>query len=136
MLQTATEIERLRSQINDAAVCKHDSSLNGGRSCTIEHYSKVGPDALMGSANYHARIRFHDGSPSWLLRVPRVASCAVGLPSLLVEYLILSEYSTLKFLETTAIPAPRVFSYGICGTGTDHGTGISFILVEELRGTP
>ena len=136
ILQTAAEIERLRSRINDAAVCKHASSLNGGRSCTIEYSSTIGPGALMGSANYHARIRFHDGSPSWLLRVPRVASFAVGLPSSLVEYLVLSEYATLKFLETTAVPAPRAFSYGIYGTGTDHGTGVSFILMEELRGTP
>lgn len=90
----------------------------------------------MGSANYHARINFDDRSPSWLLRVPRVASFAVGLPPLLVEYLVLSEYTTLKFLETTAVPAPRAFGYGICGTGTDHGTGVSFILMEELRGTP
>jgi hypothetical protein len=136
MLQTAAEIERLRSRINDAAVCKLASSLNGGRSCSIEYSSKIGPGALMGSANYHARIRFHDGSPSWLLRVPRVASFAVGLPSSLVEYLVLSEYATLKFLETTAVPAPRAFSYGIYGNGTDHGTGVSFILMEELRGTP
>ena len=135
-LQTAAEIERLCSRINEAAVCKHASSLNGGRSCTIEYSSTIGPGALMGSANYHARIRFHDGSPSWLLRIPRVASFAVGLPSSLVEYLVLSEYATLKFLETTAVPAPRVFSYGICGTETDHGTGVSFILMEELRGTP
>lgn len=130
ILQTAAEIERLRSRINDAAVCKHASSLNGGRSCTIEYSSTIGPGALMGSANYHARIRFHDGSPSWLLRVPRVASFAVGLPSSLVEYLVLSEYATLKFLETTAVPAPRAFSYGI------YGTGVSFTLMEELRGTP
>ncbi|KAK0106094.1 hypothetical protein ONS95_004598 [Cadophora gregata] len=90
----------------------------------------------MGSANYHAQIRFYDGSPSWLLRVPRVASFAVGLPASLVEYLVLSEYATLKFLETTAVPTPRAFSYGIHGTGTDHGTGVSFILMEELPGTP
>ncbi|KAH6668416.1 hypothetical protein B0J14DRAFT_163622 [Halenospora varia] len=64
-----------------------------------------------------------------------VASFAVGLPSSLVEYLVLSEYATRKFLETTTVPAPRAFSYGICGTGTDHGTGVSFILMEELRGT-
>jgi hypothetical protein len=136
ILQTAAEIERLRSRINDAAVCKHASSLNGGRSCTIEYSSTIGPGALMGSANYHARIRFHDGSPSWLLRVPRVASFTVSLPSSLVEYLVLSEYTTLKFLKTTTVPAPRAFSYGICGTGADHGTGVSFILMEELRGTP
>ncbi|KAI9050081.1 hypothetical protein LZ554_006225 [Drepanopeziza brunnea f. sp. 'monogermtubi'] len=135
-LQTAAEIERLRSRINDVAVCKHASSLNGGRSCIIEHSSQGGSDALMGCANYHARIRFNDGSPSWLLKVPRVASFAVGLPSSLVEYLLLGEYATLKFLETTLVPAPRAFSYGICGIGTDHGTGVGFILMKELRGTP
>jgi hypothetical protein len=134
--QTVAEIERLRSLINDEAVCKHASSLNSGRSCHVEYTLTVGPGALMGSSNYHARIRFHDGSSSWLLRVPRVASFAVGLPSSLVEYLILSEYATLKFLETTSVPAPRAFSYGICGTGTDHGIGVSFILMEELQGKP
>ncbi|KAI5865863.1 hypothetical protein GGS23DRAFT_554370 [Durotheca rogersii] len=130
------EIDRLRSQINDAAVCDLASRLNGGRSCSIEHSSKVGPGALMGSANYHARVRFHDGSPSWLLRVPRVASFAVGLPDSLAEYLILSEYATLKFLETTAVPAPRAFGYGVRGFGTDHSVGVSFLLVEELPGKP
>ncbi|KAH6721851.1 hypothetical protein BKA61DRAFT_628080 [Leptodontidium sp. MPI-SDFR-AT-0119] len=98
VLQTTAEIKRLRSRINDAAVCKHASSLNSGRSCTIEYSSTIGPGALIESANYHARIRFHDRSPSY-------------------------EYVTLKFLETTAVPAPRAFSYGIYGTRTNHSTG-------------
>jgi aminoglycoside phosphotransferase (APT) family kinase protein len=134
--QIVNEIDCLRSQINDTAVCEHASRLNGGRSCKVEHSSKVGPGALMGCANYHARIRFHDGSPSWLLRVPRVTSFAVGLPVSLADYLILSEYATLKFLETTAVPAPQAFSYGICSNGTDHGVGVSFLLTEELPGRP
>lgn len=93
-------------------------------------------DALMGNANYHARIRFQDGSPSWLLRIPRVASFAVGLPIPLADYLIASEYATLKFLENTAVPAPRAFSYGVCSNGTDHGVGVAFLLMEELPGRP
>lgn len=132
--QIVAEIERLRSRINDAAVCELVSSLNCGRTCSVEHSSKVGAGALMGSANYHARVRFHDGSPSWLLRVPRVASCAVGLPAELADYLIRSEYATLKFLESTSIPAPRAFSYGVCGS--DHGVGIGFLLIEEMPGRP
>lgn len=135
-LQIVAEIDRLRSRINDEAACQYASRLNGGRSCSIEHSSKVGPGALMGSANYHARIRFHDGSPSWLLRVPRVASFAVGLPVSLADYLILSEYATLKFLETTTVPAPQAFGYGVCGNGTDHGVGLSFLLMQELPGRP
>lgn len=134
--QIVSEIDRLRSRINDTAVCEHASGLNGGRRCHVEHSSTVGPGALMGSANYHARVRFHDGSPPWLLRVPRVASFAVGLPASLADYLILSEYATLKFLETTAVPAPRAFSHGICSNGTDYGIGVSFLLIEELPGRP
>ncbi|KAK7397617.1 hypothetical protein QQX98_013015 [Neonectria punicea] len=79
----------------------------------------------MGCANYHARIRFGNGSPSWLMRVPRVSGFAVGFPVSLAEYLIRSEYATLKFLETTAVPAPRAFSFGIPSQGTDHGIGLS-----------
>ncbi|KAH8128632.1 hypothetical protein FP744_10008485 [Trichoderma asperellum] len=90
----------------------------------------------MGSVNYHARIRFQDGSPSWLLRVPRVASFAVGLPIPLADYLIASEYATLKFLETTSVPAPRAFNYGVCSNGTDHSVGVAFLLIEELPGRP
>ncbi|KAK5628557.1 hypothetical protein RRF57_004272 [Xylaria bambusicola] len=105
--------------INDTAVCKHASGLNGGRSCHIEHSSKIGLGALMGCANYHARIRFHDGSPSWLMRVPRIASPAVGLPASLADCLVRSEHATLKFLETTAVPAPRAFSHDI---GSDEAT--------------
>lgn len=65
-----------------------------------------------------------------------MASFAVGLPMPLADYLIASEYATLKFLETTAVPAPRAFSYGVCSNGTDHGVGVAFLLMEELPGRP
>ncbi|KAK2059315.1 hypothetical protein LY76DRAFT_29021 [Colletotrichum caudatum] len=131
------EIGRLRAQINDEAVCKLASSLNNGKCCIIEYPSKaVGPDSLTGCANYHARIRFSDGSPPWLMRVPRVSGFAVGLPVALAEYLIRSEYATLKFLENTKVPAPRAFSFGIPSEGTDHGVGVCFLLIEEMPGKP
>jgi hypothetical protein len=47
-----------------------------------------------------------------------------------------SEYVTLKFLETTIVPAPRVFGYGLRSDGTDKGVGVSFLLMEELPGKP
>ncbi|KAI0112201.1 hypothetical protein GGR51DRAFT_508437 [Nemania sp. FL0031] len=136
--QISAEIENLRSRINEEAVRKLASGLNDGKSCSIEHSPVTGPGILMGCANYHARIRFHDGSPSWLIRIPRVTSCAVGFPVPLANYLIRSEYATLKFLETTAVPAPRAFGYGISGSEIekDHGVGISFLLIEELPGRP
>lgn len=133
----ATEIGRLRAQINGKAVCELASSLNDGKPCIIEYPSKiVGAGALTGCANYHARIRFGDASPSWLMRVPRVSGYAVGFPVRLAEYLIRSEYATLRFLETTAVPAPRAFSFGIPSQGTDHGVGVCFLLMEELTGKP
>jgi aminoglycoside phosphotransferase (APT) family kinase protein len=133
----AAEISRLREQINEQAVRELASSLSGGKSCTVEHPSKVvGAGALTGCANYHVRIRFDDGSPPWLMRVPRVSGFAVGLPVSLVEYLIRSEYATLKFLETTAVPAPRAFAFGVPSNKTDHGVGVCFLLMEELRGQP
>lgn len=90
----------------------------------------------MGGANYHARIRFQDESPPWLLRVPRVTSFSVGFPARLADYLIRSEYATLKFLEDTDVPAPRAFSYGTSTDGANHGVGIAFLLMEELPGEP
>lgn len=90
----------------------------------------------MGCANYQARIRFGDGSRSWLLRMPRVCGFAVGLPVALAEYLVRSEYATLKFLEDTAVPAPRAFTFGIPSQGTDFGVGVCFLLMEELPGMP
>lgn len=131
------EIGRLRSLINDKAICRLASSLNNDKSCTVEYSSNiVGSEALMGCANYHGRIRFDDGSPSWLIRVPRITGFAVGLPVPLAEYLICSEYATLKFLETTTIPAPRAFAFGIPSQGTDHGIGVCFLMMEELPGKP
>lgn len=84
----------------------------------------------MGGANYHARIRFADGSV-WLVRVPRVNG---SIPQSLIDYLVQSEYATLKFLETTSVPAPRAFDYGV--TGEDNGVGVSYILMEEMPGKP
>ncbi|KAI1420819.1 hypothetical protein F5Y12DRAFT_771111 [Xylaria sp. FL1777] len=131
------ELGRLRAQINEKAVCELASSLNGGNACTVEYPTQVdGLVALTGCANFHARIRFSDGSTPWLLRVPRVSGFAVGFPVPLAEYLIRSEYATLKFLENTAIPAPRAFSFGIPSQGTDHGIGVCFLLMEELPGKP
>ncbi|KPM37943.1 hypothetical protein AK830_g8644 [Neonectria ditissima] len=132
-----SEIGRLRAQINEKAVCKLASSLNDGKPCVLEYPSKaVGSGSLTGCANYHVRIRFGDGSPSWLMRVPRVSGFAVGFPVSLAEYLIRSEYATLKFLETTAVPAPRAFSFGIPSQSTDSGIGVCFLLMEELPGKP
>ena len=123
-------MENIRAKINDRAVCERASELNGGVTCKIEHPPAWGRGSLMGCANYHARIRFTENSSVWLIRVPRMNS---SIPQSLVNYLIRSEYATLKFLETTKVPAPRAFDYGIVGDNKNQ-VGVSYILMEELPG--
>ncbi|KAI3567905.1 hypothetical protein IWW34DRAFT_859505 [Fusarium oxysporum f. sp. albedinis] len=133
----AEEIADLCAQINNRAVCEVASSLDSGKICSIEHLSKLaGSGALTGCTTYHARIRFDDKSATWLLRVTRVMGFVVGFPVHLAEYLIHSEFATLKLLATTGVPAPRAFSISITTQGTDRGTGICFLLIEELAGKP
>ncbi|KAI2466468.1 hypothetical protein F4781DRAFT_445120 [Annulohypoxylon bovei var. microspora] len=106
--QLLAEIRTLQSQINDEAVCALARKLKGV-ACEVEHFSHIGPGALMGCANYHARIRFDDGI-TWLLRVPR-------------------------FLEGTTVPVPRAFEYGI-SKHRHAQIGVTFLLIEELPGKP
>ncbi|ATY59924.1 kinase-like domain [Cordyceps militaris] len=121
-------LHNLRQLINDAAVCSIASRLNGDRRCQIEHNLEVESEYLL---NYQARIRFDDGSPLWLMRVPFVTSYTSSPPPL-VDYIIQSEYATLMFLAQTRVPAPRVRAYG---TWTqNHQVGVPFILTEELPG--
>jgi hypothetical protein len=86
----------------------------------------------MGCANYHAWLIFDDGE-RWLARIPRTGFSDV--PPELVEYLVSSEYATLKFLETTSIPAPKAFGYGLASDPTNH-VGVSYLLIEALPGRP
>ncbi|RYC82722.1 hypothetical protein BFJ63_vAg14388 [Fusarium oxysporum f. sp. narcissi] len=133
----AKEITDLCAQINYRAVCELASSLDSGKICSIEHLSEFAwSGALTGCANYHARIRFDDKSATWLLRVPRIMGFAVGFPVHLAEYLIHSEFATLKFLETVGVPVPRAFSISITTQGTYRGIGICFLLKEELTEGP
>lgn len=58
-----------------------------------------------------------------------------SIPQSLIDYLIRSEYATLKFLETTNVPAPRAFGYGIAGD-KNNKVGVSYILMEQMAGQP
>ncbi|KAL3469722.1 hypothetical protein BJX99DRAFT_240794 [Aspergillus californicus] len=119
------EVTNLRAKINDDAVCERASELNAGLECEIEHPPAWGPGALMGCANYHARVCFAGNGSTWLIRVPRINN----IPQQLIDYLIRSEYATLKYLETTKEPAPRAFGCGIAGDANNK-VGISYILME------
>lgn len=56
-----------------------------------------------------------------------------SIPQSLIDYFIRSEYATLKFLETTKVPAPRAFGYGIA-ENKKNKVGVSYILMEEMAG--
>jgi aminoglycoside phosphotransferase (APT) family kinase protein len=116
-------IQFLRSSINNEALCQVIAGLTGGKRCSVDHTA-----ARMGGANYHAHIVFEDLSPSWLVRIPRG-----GWPLALEQYLVQSEYATLKFLQSTRIPAPRAFGYDIRGAESND-VGVSYLLMEELPG--
>lgn len=87
---------------------------------------------MMGCANYHAWLHFEDGE-RWIVRIPR--SGFSDVPPDLVEYLVMSEYATLKFLESTQVPAPKPFAYGISSDPTNR-VGVSYLLMQALPGEP
>ncbi|KAJ5080941.1 hypothetical protein N7456_013651 [Penicillium angulare] len=124
------EVDSLRAKIDEKALCERASELNGGVGCKIEHPPAWGKGALMGCTNYHARIRFSNDS-IWLIRVPRING---SIPQSLIDYLVRSEYATLKFLETTKVPAPRVYDFGVSNDHND--VGVSYILMEQMPGRP
>lgn len=66
---------------------------------------------MMGCANYHCWIIFDDGI-KWIVRIPRTASFD-DVPQDLVDYLVASEYATLKFLEKIDTPTPKAYGFGL-----------------------
>ncbi|KAI9842209.1 MAG: hypothetical protein M1837_007422 [Sclerophora amabilis] len=131
LAERIAEVGRLRARIDEEALCSFASSLNDGHGCSIEHPPAWGPGALMGGANYHARIHFDN--VTWLVRIPRADGNDLSIPSWLVGHLVRSEYATLKFLETTKVPAPRAFGYGL-SSDPGNAIGVSFLLMEEMPG--
>lgn len=123
------EIRQIQ-ELNDDAICALATQLNNGRQCKVEHAQLNHEVLMIGGCNYHCRIRFLDGSPSWILRVQR------KLPPGLDDYTVRSEFATLRFLEKTAVPTPRVYTYGLKGTDSERGLGRSFIMMEEMTGKP
>lgn len=87
----------------------------------------------MGCANYHAEIVFDD-EVRWLVRIPRTTSFS-DMPLELVEYLVKSEYATLKWLERLSVPTPKAYAYGLA-SDPNNLVGVSFLLEHALPGRP
>ncbi|KAK0667822.1 hypothetical protein QBC41DRAFT_395247 [Cercophora samala] len=117
---------------NTAALAKRASKLRNGTPCVV-HLPDY-QDLMKGTRNYHLDVEFADGV-TWIARIrqPPMNHAAPPPPSVR-SYLIQSEAATLRFLETTAVPAPRVFGYGL--EGPDNPVGVGYILMEKLPGAP
>lgn len=122
----------LLSSINVKELCKTATLLNQNKSCKFVPGKYSGVDAQMGCANYHCMIEFEDAE-QWIFRTPRTPFS--DIPGDLIEYLVESEYSTLIFLETTNVPAPRAFCRGLASDPT-NSVGVNFILMTAVPGRP
>lgn len=69
---------------------------------------------MMGGMNYHIELCFED-AVKWIARIRRRNSASPPAP--LRDYILESEVATLKFLEGTSVPSPRVFDYALGGLG-------------------
>ncbi|KAB8226123.1 glycosyl hydrolases family 31-domain-containing protein [Aspergillus novoparasiticus] len=126
------EIAELLSQTNTTELVRIGTGLNNGVKCTFIPGKHIESDAIMGCAKYQAWLSFDNGE-KWLVQIPHTGNRDV--PSELVEYLVASEYATLRFLEPTKIPAPRAFTYRLASDPSNR-VGVSYIIMEALPGRP
>ncbi|KAH7389773.1 hypothetical protein BKA66DRAFT_414088 [Pyrenochaeta sp. MPI-SDFR-AT-0127] len=89
---------------------------------------------MMGCCNYHIHIFFPDSAEQWLVRIPRPGLAALHR-KIDVEYQYASEFATLKFLEGTKVPAPKVFAFDVA-SNTGNAVGTTYLIMEFLAGTP
>ncbi|KAJ4242688.1 hypothetical protein NW757_011914 [Fusarium falciforme] len=105
------EVEALLTQVNAYQLLRVASSLRHGKRCMFFPGNYIGRGSMMGSSNYHVWILFED-RVTWLARIPRDATFA-DTPSDLAEYIVESEYATLKWLGGLTFPTPRAHGYGL-----------------------
>lgn len=135
LVMTATqtqEIQSLRARINDQALLKRASELNGGLSCTLDASDPLG-QSHMGGMHIHLRIKFSNGS-SWLARIPRqnYPSSSDDFTARITE----SECATIKWQEQlTDVPSPRLHGFGLQNDPRNE-VGVTYMLIDELHGTP
>ncbi len=85
----------------------------------------------MGGQNCHVDVEFEDGTV-WLARIRLDDPLLPPKPTQM--HIFTSEVATLRFLEKTAVPAPKVYTYA-AESGANL-VGASYVLMEKLPGAP
>lgn len=126
------EMNTLFRNINTEALISRASELRNGIPCSIPalSYDREKRSSVMGGMNYHVDVVFEDGVV-WLARIRRFN--ATSPPSALRDHIFQSEYATMKFLEKTAVPTPRVFDFAL--ESDANPVGVGYMLIEKMPGT-
>ncbi len=115
------------------------SRLRNGISCTIpalvpDGQGNLNVEAILsqtGGQNCNIDVQFQDGIV-WLARIRLNDPLLPPKPT--QAYIFLSEVFTLKYLESTSIPVPKVFCFA--SESSENPVGVPFFLMEKMKGAP
>ncbi|EPS35896.1 hypothetical protein H072_10628 [Dactylellina haptotyla CBS 200.50] len=130
----AAQFEDFLTRVDFKSIESKASSLRGGIPCRIPVFAPNGDFskrkelalAQTGGQNCNVDVVFEDGV-TWLARIK--LDDPLIPPKETQNYILTSEYHTLKCLESWNMPTPKVFHYEV-----DNPT--SYILAEKMDGTP
>ncbi|KAI1334819.1 hypothetical protein F5Y15DRAFT_409415 [Xylariaceae sp. FL0016] len=126
-----SEVTNLIRKINTRALETRASYLRHGVPCSIPpvQYDKTTQSSVIRGRNYHIEVCFDDGV-KWIARIRRFN--ATSPPAVLRDNIVRSEVATLKFLERTNVPTPKVFDFAL--EDSNNPVGVDYILMEKLPG--
>lgn len=124
------ELLELIQRIDVSALVARASHLRQGIPCSTPKLDYEGAQRVMGGMNYHVELTFDDGV-KWIVRIRRFN--ITSPPAVLRDHIFQSEVATLKFLEKTRVPAPKVFDFALEGQASNR-VGVGYILMEKLPG--
>lgn len=118
-------LKRAASQARDGMPCR----IPALEPRTTQSVSLVAQQC--GGQNCHLDVVFQDGV-TWIARVRLVDP--LSPPQATQDYIFQSEVATLKFLEQTAVPSPRVYHFE--PESPQNTVGTSYVLMEKMPGKP
>ncbi|KAI9838845.1 MAG: hypothetical protein M1819_004052 [Sarea resinae] len=137
-VQTKHILNRLY-QVNTTALVSLACRLRNGISCSIpalvpDRQGNLNVETILsqtGGQNCNIDIRFQDGIV-WMARIRLDDPLLPPKPT--QEYISLSETLTLKYLESTGVPVPKVFHFA--SESSENLVGVPLLLMEKMKGAP